>query len=106
MWTAGTVALVILAAVDAAYSGDWSRIGAISKDTELWLQSAVGVLAVWHILMGAAACIIANQNGRPALPATTKVTSRCLPLRHLRPWLDVVTCSMTCKTCMYMSSVS
>ncbi|KAL0039444.1 hypothetical protein WJX79_008666 [Trebouxia sp. C0005] len=62
----------IVQAVDAAFSGDWSRIGAISKDTELWLQSALGLLGIWHLIMGAAAYSIAEQHGRPKLLATIK----------------------------------
>lgn len=68
----GSTLLVVLAAVDAAFSGDWSRIGAISKDTELWLQSALGLLGIWHLLMGAAAYSIAEQHGRPKLLVTIK----------------------------------
>jgi len=71
---AGSILLVVLAGVDAAFSGDWSRIGAISKDTELWLQSALGLLGIWHLLMSAAAYSIAEQNGRPKLLVTIKVT--------------------------------
>ncbi|DBA85684.1 TPA: hypothetical protein ACH3X1_005255 [Trebouxia sp. C0004] len=69
---AGCSLLIVLAAVDAAFSGDWSRIGAISKDTELWLQSALGLLGMWHLIMGAAAYSIAEQHGRPKLLATIK----------------------------------
>ena len=71
---AGSILLAVLAAVDAAFSGDWSRIGAMSKDTELWLQSALGLLGIWHLLMGASAYSIAEQNGRPKLLVTIKVT--------------------------------
>ena len=70
---AGSVSLVLLAGVDAAWSGDWSRIGAISKETELFLQSALTAAGVWHILMGLCAYIISSQNGRPPLPVTAKV---------------------------------
>ena len=59
--------------MDAAYSGDWSRIGAISKEQEAWLQSAVKALAVWHLLNGAAAFVIADQSSKSKLPATLKV---------------------------------
>lgn len=69
----GSIALIILAAVDAAFSGDWSRIGAITKDQEAWLQSAVKALGVWHVLNGAAAFVIADQNGKPKVPTTLKV---------------------------------
>ena len=74
---AGSVSLVLLAGVDAAWSGDWSRIGAISKDTELLLQSALTAAGVWHLLMGFSAYTIASQNGRPKLPVTAKVMA-CL----------------------------
>lgn len=35
---AGAVFLVLFMMVDAGYSGDWSRIGAISKENEAQLQ--------------------------------------------------------------------
>ena len=73
---AGAILLVILAAVDAAFSGDWSRIGAISTDSELWLQSSLKILAAWHLSMGVAAYVIAAQNGRPVFPATLKVCDK------------------------------
>ena len=37
---AGAIALAVFALVDAAYSGDWSRIGAITKEQELTLQAS------------------------------------------------------------------
>ena len=37
---AGAIALAVFALVDAAYSGDWSRIGAINKEQELSLQAS------------------------------------------------------------------
>ena len=37
---AGAIALAVFALVDAAYSGDWSRIGAITKEQELSLQAS------------------------------------------------------------------
>ena len=72
----GGVALVILAAVDAAYSGDWSRIGVISRDTEAWLQSALKALAAWHVLNAIAAYIIADKNSKATLPVTAKVLGK------------------------------
>lgn len=67
------MSLVLLAGVDAAWSGDWSRIGVISKDTELFLQSALTAVGAWHLFMGLCAYIIAFQNGRPQLAVTAKV---------------------------------
>lgn len=69
----GGVSLALLAGIDAAWSGDWSRIGAISKDTELFLQSAMTVFGAWHLFMGMCAYIIADQNSQPALAVTAKV---------------------------------
>lgn len=71
----GSVSLALLAGIDAAWSGDWSRIGVISKNTEQFLQSALTAVGGWHLLMGMCAYIIASQNGRPELPATAKVTT-------------------------------
>lgn len=68
----GAKVLVILAAIDAAFSGDWSRIGAISTDTELWLQSVVKGFGIWNLAMGVVAYTIASQNSWPRLPATAK----------------------------------
>lgn len=68
----GGVSLALLAGIDAAWSGDWSRIGAISKDTELFLQSAMTVFGAWHLFMGMCAYIIADQNSQPALAVTAK----------------------------------
>ena len=70
------MSLVLLAGVDAAWSGDWSRIGAISKDTELFLQSALTAAGAWHLFMGLCAYIIADQNDHPWLPVTAKVMAR------------------------------
>ena len=67
------MALVILAAVDAAYSGDWSRIEVISKQDELWLQSALKALAAWHAVNAIAAYVIADQNHIPKVPLIPKV---------------------------------
>lgn len=64
--------MALLAGIDAAWSGDWSRIGVISKSTEQFLQSALTAVGGWHLLMGMCAYIIASQNGRPELPATAK----------------------------------
>ena len=70
---AGGVALVILAAIDAAWSGDWSRVGVLSHDIEGWLQSALKLLGAWHILNAITAFSIAKQSGRPLFPLIPKV---------------------------------
>ena len=70
---AGGVTLIILAAVDAAWSGDWSRIGVLNHDIEIWLQSALKLLGAWHVLNAITAFSIATQSGRPLFPLIPKV---------------------------------
>jgi len=53
--------------LDAAFSGDWSRIGAITTDTELALQKISAVVMIGHLGTGAAAAVMANQKGKSAL---------------------------------------
>lgn len=45
--------LATAALVDAAWSGDWSRIGAITKETEEALQVATKVVAVERVMLSA-----------------------------------------------------
>uniref|UniRef100_A0A383V7M4 DUF7887 domain-containing protein n=1 Tax=Tetradesmus obliquus TaxID=3088 RepID=A0A383V7M4_TETOB len=56
--------VITVGIVDAAYSGDWSRIGAISKETELQLQQVVWVLLGVKALCGVAAAFVAKEAGR------------------------------------------
>lgn len=70
---AGAVVLVILAAIDAAYSGDWSRIGVISKDVELGLRPLLALLGFFHIFCGSVAAIAASKKGYNPVPPTLKV---------------------------------
>lgn len=69
---AGGVVLVILAAVDAGFSGDWSRIGVLSKDAELGLQSLLGLLGLFHIACGSVTALDASQKGYNPVPQTLK----------------------------------
>ena len=49
---AGAIALAVFALVDAAYSGDWSRIGAITKEQELTLQASwLQQVLQWYFLL-------------------------------------------------------
>lgn len=65
--------LGILALIDAAYSGDWSRIGAISKETEGQLQGIVPLLGAFHLTCAPVAGLVAAQKKVPVLPAVAKV---------------------------------
>ena len=66
--------LIILAAVDAAFSGDWSRIGILSKDAELGLRPLLGLLGLFHLACGAVTALDASQKGLNPVPQTLKVT--------------------------------
>ena len=55
--------LAILAYLDAAYSGDWSRIGVISKETESFLQTFCIFGGAIHALLGVAAAKISKDRG-------------------------------------------
>lgn len=70
--------LVILAAIDAAYSGDWSRIGVISKEVELGLRPLLALLGFFHIFCGGVAAIAASKKGYNPVPPTMKVRGHSL----------------------------
>lgn len=62
--------LLLLMLYDAAWSGDWSRIGAITQETELLLQKISLVPLVGHLGTAAAAGVLASRKGRrPWIPA-------------------------------------
>ena len=64
--------LVILAAIDAAFSGDWSRIGILSRDAELGLRPLLGLLGLFHLACGAVTALDASQKGFNPVPQTLK----------------------------------
>lgn len=68
----GTVFVGVLAAVDAGYSGDWSRIGAISQQDEAALQKLLPLLAAFHAFSAVISGIVASRNGRPIVWPVTK----------------------------------
>ena len=72
---AGGVVLVILAAIDAGFSGDWSRIGVLSKDAELGIRSLLGLLGLFHIVCGSVTALDATQKGYNPVPQTLKASS-------------------------------
>lgn len=55
--------LVIFSLLDAGFSGDWSRIGAIPKDWEPPLQTAGLFVVTAHFLVGCYAAYYAKSNG-------------------------------------------
>lgn len=64
---------MVLAGVDAAYSGDWSRIGVISKDFEDSLKPLVVALGFFHIGCAFVAGKEAAAKNLNVLPAVLKV---------------------------------
>ena len=70
---AGAVFLVVLAGVDAAYSGDWSRTGVISKDFEDGLKPLVVALGFFHIGCAVVAGRSAASKNLNVPPAVLKV---------------------------------
>lgn len=63
--------------VDAAYSGDWSRIGAISKDTETQLKGVAPLVGAFHLFCAPVAAVVASRRGLSAPKAIAKVRT-CL----------------------------
>lgn len=70
----GAVFVGVLAAVDAGYSGDWSRIGAISRETEDWLKQVLPLLGTFHALSATVSGVAAGRAGRPWLWPVAKVS--------------------------------
>ena len=68
----GAVFVGILGFVDAGYSGDWSRIGAISTELEAKLRFYALVLLGVHVVAAAAAGKVAQSRGLPVAPAVGK----------------------------------
>jgi hypothetical protein len=65
--------MVQLALVDAAYSGDWSRIGAITKEQELFLQPIVNFIIIAHAILGVITAQQAQQRGLDTAASGVKV---------------------------------
>ena len=70
----------MLAGVDAAYSGDWSRTGVISKDFEDGLKPLVMALGLFHIGCATVAGRAAASKNLSVVPAVLKASI----LTHLR----------------------
>jgi hypothetical protein len=57
------IVLAIAMYLDAAYSGDWSRIGVLSKEQETFLQDFCIVGVSIHALLGVVAANVSKQRG-------------------------------------------
>lgn len=51
--------------IDAAYSGDWSRIGAITKEQETYLQSFAPIAVGGHALCAVIAAAVSRSREEP-----------------------------------------
>ncbi|KAL4519728.1 hypothetical protein Ndes2526B_g01700 [Nannochloris sp. 'desiccata'] len=63
LWLPLAVAAGMLMLFDAAYSGDWSRIGVITKDQEVTLRAFVPVAVGGHAVCCVVAGYISKQRG-------------------------------------------
>ena len=68
----GAVFVLILGFIDAGYSRDWTRIGAITPEFEQRLRDWAVILGWVHVAAAAAAAAVANARGLPAAPAAAK----------------------------------
>ena len=69
----GAVVLGIVMLVDAGYSGDWSRIGAITKDLETELKGIAPLVGAFHLLCAPIAGVVASRRGISTPKAVAKV---------------------------------
>jgi hypothetical protein len=58
------IVLALSMAVDAGFSGDWSRIGALTTDQEAFIRAFLVFVAVAHGALGVVAYDIAVKRGR------------------------------------------
>ncbi|GIL55222.1 hypothetical protein Vafri_10805 [Volvox africanus] len=65
----GAELVVYAALVDAGFSGDWSRIGVLTKDQELLAQQAWWFILVTHSVVAAITVGYALRRGYPPLEA-------------------------------------
>ena len=71
---------------DAAYSGDWSRIGVISTETERFLQTFCVFGVAIHALLGVAAAKISMDRGeRNWWVRGLKTVRQSRPFAHVAP---------------------
>ena len=64
-----SIAIALAGVVDAGYSGDWSRVGALTTEEEAWTRRFVAFVAVAHGVVGAIARDVALKRGADATSA-------------------------------------
>ena len=70
------VFVLILGFVDAGYSRDWTRIGAISPELEQQLRDLAVVLGEVHVACALVAGAVATKRNLPVAPAVAKTALR------------------------------
>lgn len=68
----GAVVLGLAALVDAGWSGDWSRIGAITTEDEAAARGIASAIGTFHLACAPLAALAASRRNRPVVPATAK----------------------------------
>jgi len=81
------VFLVVFMIFDAAWSGDWSRIGAISKETEAALKPVTGAICAVHLASAGVAWTAASRRGRSPTVPTLKALAVGV-LAGVEAWFD------------------
>ena len=71
-----------MAAIDAGYSGDWSRIGVLTPELENVIKGLLVSLGFFHIFCGSIAAVAASKKGYNPLPATAKVMNHSCMTRY------------------------
>jgi len=72
---------------DAAWSGDWSRIGAITKETEAALKPVSGAIVAVHLASAGVAWTAAGRRGKaPAWPVAKALAVGVLAA--VEAWFD------------------
>ena len=64
-----SIAVALAGVVDAGYSGDWSRVGALTTEQEAWARRFVAFVAAAHAVVGAVARDVALKRGASATTA-------------------------------------
>ena len=64
--------MLILGFIDAGYSRDWTRIGAITPETEQKLRDLAVVLGEVHVVAAAAAGVVASKRNLSVPKAVAK----------------------------------
>ena len=59
----------LFSAIDGGFSGDWSRLGYISTETEAAVRSAITSVGLFHLVCTPIAILSALKNKQPVVPA-------------------------------------